>query len=174
MKNNGNVLELEVETERDGNLYVPYSGLTLRGRKDFARIARSRVKAAELLGDFPAGIPGSRVRIDLDEGRVFVVEPLQSEEYQTERLKLERLGHQIPRTAEMKDTSVSGWLHEMNRAVNAGCARVVSGKFPSDLGPEPDAPSKFEDQQEPQGDKFDTLCNLLEQLLGRLAPASIK
>jgi hypothetical protein len=171
MKNVENILELTIETARDGNLYVPCAGVLLRGAKNFLRIARHRVNVAELLGDYPRGIPGTIVKIDVNAGRVWLVEPLRSDEYEPERLKLEEAGIKVPRTIEVACDSLPAWLHEMKRAVDAGYAKVVRGEFPEDLGEEPKRPGEVDEQSDKSEDKIDRLCNLVETLLGKLVSA---
>lgn len=171
MKNAENILELTIETPRDGNLYIPCAGVLLRGAKNFLRIARHRVNVAELLGDYPRGIPGTVVKIDLSASRVWLVEPLQSEEYEPERLKLEDAGIKVPRTLEVACDSLPAWLHEMKRAVDAGYAKVTRGEFPEDLGEEPKRPGEEVEQTDKSEDKIDRLCNLVETLLSKLVSA---
>lgn len=160
--NNQSILELAIETQRDGNLFVPCAGVTLRGRKDFQRYARHQPDAMTLFNDFPRGVPGTVVRIDLDAERVWLVEPLRSDEWEPERLKIEAAGIEIPRTSEVQGANVADWLHVMQRALRDNYATVIAGEMPKDLGVETNREPQVEDKSE---DRIDRLCNLVEKLL---------
>lgn len=162
-----NILEVAIETQKDGNLYVPCAGITLRGRKDFQRMARHQPDAMTLHNDFPRGVPGTVVKVDLDAKRVWLVEPLRSDEYEPERLKIESAGIRIPYTSEVQGANVADWLHVIARALRDDYAKIVTGEMPKDLGLE----SKQEVQTDKSEDRIDRLCNLVESLLGKLVSA---
>lgn len=161
------VLEVEVDTPKDSNLYFPPIGEAVRGRLDFLRLSRRSVNAIQLSIPFPNGVPGQRIRVDLAEKRCSISEPLHDPEWGSAKKEIEKRGLPIPTAEETyPGAHVPDWLHAIRRAVEAGYVRIVRGELPRDLGEETKVPEVLD----PADKKIDRLCTLVERLLDRLAP----
>jgi len=156
------ILECEVDTATDGNLWFPPMQQTIRGRLDFMRMARREQNALKLFNSFPRGVPGQRLRIDLRTKKCSVVEPLHEAEWEGTRDEIIRRRLPIPKRSEdVPAAHMPDWLHEIKRSVDAGHLRIVKGEFPKDLGIETETKPSLD----PGEEKLDRLCDLMERLL---------
>lgn len=163
-----NILEVTFDTPEDGNVYFPPCGYSLRGRRDFMRMAMHQPDAVNLAAQFPRGLPSTLLRIDLDERAVTLVEPLRSDEWLPERESLEARQIPIPRDIEIPHPHISDWLHEVKRSLDFGRAKIVKGALPEDLGEESGKPRLSPDEKSES--REEKLCDLIENLLATLAP----
>jgi len=166
------ILEVSFDLPHDGNLFFVPAGLSLRGRRDFMRIAAHQPSAVMLHTEFPRGIPSTLLRLSLDESAATLVEPLRTEEWIPEAEKMRAKGIEIPQDVQFKHVHLGDWLHEVKRAIDAGYAQIVKGELPRDLGEESRKAAPTSDQK--AEDRFDKLCGLVETLIAGLASAARK
>ncbi|HUY89075.1 MAG TPA: hypothetical protein VMV10_10100 [Pirellulales bacterium] len=165
------LLEAAVETPKDGNLYFPPAKRTLRGRKDFNRMAQHEKNFMELAFHFPQGIPGTVIRIDLDEKQVWLREPLHEAAWEAARDEIVSRGIALPPALEaVAGAYLPDWLHEIKRSLEAGYLRVVRGALPRQLGEETQRPEAID----PAERRIERLCDLVEKLLETMAIAAAK
>ncbi|MGH7193127.1 MAG: hypothetical protein ACREJM_06275 [Candidatus Saccharimonadales bacterium] len=163
-----NVLEVEVDTPKDGNLFFPPIGFPIRGRLDFMRLIKREANAVSLTIPFPDGVPGQRLRVDLGAQTCSIVEPLHEEKWAKCKAELENRGLPIPPASEdFPGAHVPDWLHEIKRSFDNGHVRIVRGEMPKDLGIE----TPRHQAKDPGEQRIDRLCDLVETLLERLVPA---
>lgn len=120
-------VELEIDTPENSNLHFRPLCRSVRGRFDFARVAEpmARVKAI----DWPV-IPSQRIGITVD-GAGYLIETLHAPENAAIKEKIERMGMRLePAMQEFEGIDQPSWLWWLRQAVQAGVARVVSGKLP--------------------------------------------
>lgn len=131
-----NVLEVEIDDQRNRNLFFAPLQRKLRGRFDINRIAepRARLKASE----WPDPIPGLRVFLDLDKAEAYISDPLHEAEFAHIRERIEARGAKpAPQCETFNGVDVATWAFHLGRAVQAGAARIVSGAVPDELPGEP-------------------------------------
>lgn len=166
-----NILEVEIDNEKDSNLFFPPVGQPIRGRLDFMRLVRRQPNAIQLTIPFPDGVPGQRLRVDLASGACSIVEPLHEAKWANCKAELETRSLPIPpATEEFPAACVPDWLWAIQRALRDGYCRIVRGELPKDLGVET---PRYE-AKDPGEDRIDRLCNLIETLLDRLVPAGTR
>ncbi|HUY87302.1 MAG TPA: hypothetical protein VMV10_01075 [Pirellulales bacterium] len=162
-----NTLEVAFDLPHDGNLFFVPAGMSLRGRRDFMRMAAHQPSAVMLHTEFPRGIPSTLLRLDLDEKTATLVEPLRTDEWIPEAEKFRAKGIDIPQHIEFKHVHLGDWLHEVKRAIDAGYAQIVKGELPRDLGEESRKAAPTSEQK--SQDRIEKLCDLVEQLVSGLA-----
>src|SRR5437867_3690573 len=89
-----NVIEVEIDTPNNGVLYFQPLDRKIRGRFDFARDSEPLAKVH--MAEFPKGVPGQRLGIDLEAGVAYVAEPLHGAEYQAIRERIKKRGFGLP------------------------------------------------------------------------------
>ncbi len=160
-----NTIEVEVDTATDGNLWFIPLGTVVRGRLDFLRLAQRLPDAIKLSMEYPKGIPGQRLRVDLNTGRCSIVDPLNEPGWAATRAKIEKQGIGIPPDSDHTVSNVADWLWAIHRALRDNIVRITKGELPADLGIE----TPHREPQDPADVKIDRLCTLVETLLERLA-----
>jgi len=158
-----NIVEVSFDLN-DRNIYFRPFGATLRGRKDFVRMAKHDIELMLLSTDFPRGVPSTLLRIDLGEGTVELVEPLRTEEWAPEREKIEARGIVIPHNIKIDRPHIPDWLWEVRRCLNFGYAKIVNGDMPRDLGSET-VEKREKSGEERVEDRFKSLCDVFEGML---------
>jgi hypothetical protein len=128
-----NVLELEVDSDKNANWYFLPIGETIRGRMDYSREthATSIKEGREL---FPKGIPGQRLVLDLDAGQAQIVEPILKDESILKVLK--KRGMAPPTEKEpvpVHKDSIPSWLYWIKRGVESGIVKLLRGKLPDKI-----------------------------------------
>lgn len=161
-----NIIEATFDLPKDGNLFFIPSGMRLRGRRDFMRIARHQRDAVSLADEFPRGLPSTFLRLNLDERTATLVEPLRTDEWVPEAETLRAKGIEIPQDVNFSAIHIGDWLHELKRSIDNGYATIVKGALPADLGEESlkEPPTPAEQSAKDIG----TLCTLMASLLQRL------
>jgi hypothetical protein len=128
-------ITVEVDAGKsNANLFFQPLGKPIRGRFGFIRtqIPDAMRLAQKYNG---ADIPGQEIRIDPENGAAAILEPLHRPENRAIKEKIEKDGATIPAAEEeFTDIHVPTWLFWLKRAVESGLARIVSGKFPADIG----------------------------------------
>lgn len=120
-----NAVELEIDAD-NANLHFRPLMRSVRGKFDFSRMGEplARVKGAE----WPV-IPSQRIGITPD-GVGYLIEPIHAPEHAALKEKIERAGMKLePAMQEFEGIDQPSWLWWLRNAVQAGCARVVSGKL---------------------------------------------
>lgn len=148
----------------------------------------SRVRtptAGPLLMELPEGLPGQRVRLDVEKGVGFIIEPLQTPEHAQTRTACARLQTRKddateaalkfdPAERRFDGVHVPSWLASMVKAVRGGHARVTAGTLPA--SPPKDArPRVFSSVSAAQSDPRDATIadqNALIKLLLAKLPAA--
>jgi hypothetical protein len=139
----GQVIEIEVDTPNNGDLFFLPAMQRVRGRFLPTRVASEDI--GRLVRDFPNGVPGQRIRLDTAAAMGSIIEPLHDEEHAATAAAVEKrllanapgngeVGYDPPVKEHM--AFVPTWLLWMRRAVNAGYARLVKGKLPDADPPE--------------------------------------
>ena len=121
-------LEIEIDGLCNEQLHFAPLQRHVRGRFDFMRIGEpmSKIKAHE----WPVTIPSQRLGIDPD-GTGYIREPLHDGEFAPIKEKIEKMGMKLePAVQEFPGIDVVTWYFWMQRAVESGLARVVSGRLP--------------------------------------------
>jgi hypothetical protein len=123
-------IEVEVDTPANANLFFLPANRTIRGRFDFARDAEPMAKV--LTQEFPRGVPGQRLVLDLDAGEAHLVESLHFPEHKDVRKAVEKRWGIGPEreTFKVPPEDAPTWLYWLKRAVDAGTARLLSGTLP--------------------------------------------
>src|SRR5947208_587388 len=80
-----NVLELEVDHPQNHDWFFPPMERKIRGRIDFQR--ERQADYWKLRDDFPRGLPGQRLTIDLDAGQVTLSDPIHQDENIVKQIK---------------------------------------------------------------------------------------
>lgn len=159
------VLELEVDNDFDRHYYFPPIGQAVRGRCDFGRMAPRDPNAIMLTPNFPKGVPGQRIVVDLATKQCQIVEPLRLPEWEPERKEIEKRNLPIPEAVQnYTPANLSDWLWAIHRGLRDGYIKVIRGELPKDLGKE----TPRQENLDPGEERIDKLCNLIEQLLGKL------
>lgn len=136
----GRILEIEIETDQNNNLFFLPLQQQVRGRFEIMRTAKHDPNVMMLFESMPRAIPGQHIRLDLDRGEGSIVEPLHPEsdtagEHRAIRAWIEkrncRLDTQPVRV--FPDVHVPTWLFWMKRAVTDGTARLVCGSLPDKI-----------------------------------------
>lgn len=134
--NETNVLEIEIDTARNGSLHFRPMERRIRGRLDLNRVAEPTAKMKT--NEFPLPIPGQRIRLDMNNRRAELIEPLRHEEHLVTRERIEKKGYRIaPESEAFEDVDLPTWLYWMKRAVTSGYARLVAGVLPDKIAGEP-------------------------------------
>jgi hypothetical protein len=151
---------IEIDGPRNECLIFRPLGKRLRGRMDLMRDTepQARLKSNE----FPLPIPG--LQIGWDDAGAFVAEPLQAPEHAALKERITRDGFKLGPARQAFPCDESTWCFWMQRACEAGLAKVVEGKF----GKLPGIPRKDFLNPVPQADNRDKLTQVLEKLLERL------
>jgi hypothetical protein len=125
-------VEIEIDTDRNSNLYFRPLQRAIRGRFDWNRIRepQARLKAHE----WPLPIPPQRLGIDA-EGNGYLTEPLHDEEHAAIRERIEdKLGQKLePARQTFPAAHLPTWLYWLKRAVESGIARLVHGQLPTEI-----------------------------------------
>ena len=131
---NGTV-EIIIDGPRNESLLFPPVGdRRVRGTLTFSRVPS--VKAMSLQPVYGDNIPGQLIGFDGQNG--YIAEPLQTERYARLRDKLAdklncRFADEREEFALANDDAKATWVFWMQRAVESGHARLVSGTFPREL-----------------------------------------
>lgn len=126
----GNVIEVEVNGKNNNNLFFGPLGRTVRGRFELVNATRHHPAASVLTNRWSEPIPGQRIGIDTDTGEGFIVEPLHEDEHTAIRDRIKKTHKLEPRKQTFTRVHVATWLYWLKRAVDAGLAKVTSGKLP--------------------------------------------
>ena len=160
---------VEIEVDGDKNQCLAFLPLQrrIRGRFDYMR--ETEPMAGVMRGEWPQPIPGQRIGIDGAMG--YIREPLHSDEHAETKAKIEAQGMSLPdEREEFEGIDVVTWAFWLQRAIDAGLARIVSGTMPKIDG-EPKM-SFFVDRQPSESEQIAGLIatqnTLLTKLLERL------
>jgi hypothetical protein len=128
-------IEIEIDGPCNEALHFRPLMRSIRGRFDFMRIPEPQARIAGT--SWPVPIPSQRLGID-PNGDGYLLEPLHDEEHSPIREKIEKAGGRLePPVQEFKGIDLPSWLFWLKRAVEAGIARVVSGKLPESIEGKP-------------------------------------
>ncbi len=164
-------VEIEINGQRNENLYFRPLQRSVRGRFDLNRVGEptARMKAV----DFPHPIPSQRIGIEAD-GSGYIMDPLHDGEFAALRERIERQGKKLPPKLEtFDDVDLPTWLFWIKRAVDSGIAKVVAGSLPKTIEGEPKMNFIVNRPKETTGDRLAMAMErqniLFEKLLSRLA-----
>jgi len=121
---------VEVDGPQNENLQFLPLGEKVRGRFDTLRLANP----GNLRQRFPVPIPGQRIGLSVTDAKGFVIEPLHDPEHAAIREQAEKIGKLVPAVRELPAIDVPTWVAWLRWAVEAGLARIVSGKLPTATG----------------------------------------
>ena len=156
---------IEIEVDGDKNQCLAFLPLQrrIRGRFDYMR--ESEPTAGTLRSEWSQPVPGQRIGIDGAMG--FIREPLHDSEHAETRAKIEARGMEISPECETFDSiDVATWAFWLQRAIDAGLARIVSGTMPKVDG----VPkmSFFVDRQPSETEQLTGLIKTQNELLAKL------
>lgn len=152
------MLEIEIRSANNEGLFFFPLRRKLRGRLDCAKL-RGR-SAADLRDKFPDAIPG--VVVGFDGTSAYVRDPLHDDEHRAVRAKLVAAGYRLgPAREEFSNVDSATWAHWLNRAVEAGYAKVLSGKLPEVNG----TPKLAAIVRQSREDVIDKLVSLVASLV---------
>lgn len=126
----GNLVEVEVRSEKNANLFFGPLGRTVRGRFELGKATPQHPAASVLTNRFSEPIPGQRLGIDLDLNEGFILEPLNEERYAATRDRIKKHYRIEPPKQTFEGVHAPTWLYWLKRAVDAGLAEVTAGKLP--------------------------------------------
>lgn len=168
-----NLIEIEPDTATNQELHFTPLGRNIRGRFDYNRVAEPM--AAQHTREFPNGIPGQRLTLDLDSGEAAIVEPLHDPAYRDIRQKIEKRGMQLPperQTFQVDAASQPTWLWWIRNVIESGLAKLTRGTLPEKITG--DIRKRFivnEQTKDPRDSRIDKLLALL---YAKLSPAERK
>lgn len=119
------MLTVEIDNPRNCNHMFPPLQRTLRGRLDWNRDQRPHARAN---GDQMGVIPGQRIMIGGNKATIH--EPLRDDDYEVQREKIEAMGYTLAKDETFDDIDANTWHFWLQRAVDAGHAKVIDGKLP--------------------------------------------
>ena len=156
-------VEVEIDGPRNNCLAFLPLQKRVRGRFDFAR--ETEPQAGVMRASWPQPIPGQIIGIDGAKG--YIREPLHDEEHADAKEKIESRGMKLPDEREEFDSiDVVTWAFWLQRAIDAGLARIVSGTMPKIDG-EPKM-SFFVDRQPSESEQIAGLIKTQNVLLTKL------
>jgi len=124
-------VEVEVDGPRCEDLIFAPLQRRIRGRLDFLKVGEPM--AAVEAQNWPGPIPGQRLGIDR-EGTGYIAEPLHDPRNGTIKERIEAKGMKLePKTQVFDSVDAPTWLFWIKQAVEAGIAKVVSGKLPDKI-----------------------------------------
>ncbi len=129
-----NVIEIEPDNKTNSQLHFLPLGKTIRGRFDFNRDSEPLAKLHT--AEFPEGVPGQRLGLNLDTGEAYIQETLHDERFKAVRQRIEKRGYGLGEQREtfpVKKEEYPTWLFWMKRAVEDGVCRVVKGTLPEKI-----------------------------------------
>lgn len=124
-------LVCEVATPESGALFFDPVAKPLRGFVNYQTMAEQSAFARAR--EFPRGIVGQRIELDVDERTARIVDGLNDPAWEPERRKLERKGLHPMETETFTNVDVSAWLWWLQRGIAAGCIRLISGRMPKQV-----------------------------------------
>ncbi|MCH8043487.1 MAG: hypothetical protein IID44_07190 [Planctomycetes bacterium] len=155
--------EVEIDGPRNNCLAFLPLQKRVRGRFDFAR--ETEPQAGVMRGEWPQPIPGQIIGIDGAMG--YIREPLHDEEHADAKEKIESRGMKLPDEREEFDSiDVVTWAFWLQRAVDAGLARIISGTMPKIEGEV--KMSFFVERQPSEAEQLTGLIKTQNELLAKL------
>lgn len=132
------VIEVEVDADRNRNLYFVPLERSVRGRFDWKRVAdRHSAELRDKWGEEP--IPGQRILVDVDKSAGSLVEPLHN--YPEIKRRIEERGETLPPERQtFTNIDVNEWLYWLRLAVDSGKASLLNGELPQSV---PHRPKRF-------------------------------
>lgn len=148
-----NVIEIEVDIERNRNLYFVPIDRQVRGRFDWRRVAdKHGPELRDQWGEEP--LPGQTISLDLDSGKGAILEPLASVK-EFKKCVEDRRETLAPARQEFANINPSAWLYWIKAAVETGKAKLLKGTLPPKVDYKP---ARF-------GESRSTTDRLLETLI---------
>jgi hypothetical protein len=133
------MIVIEIDTATNGSLFFAPLQEAIRGRMDPMRF-KDREERLTLIDEYPQGVPGQRIAFDEQAGTASLVEPLHEPQNAAVREKLAAKRYSFaPHKREISAATVEQtggkptWLYWLNRAVESGHARLVSGTLPAKI-----------------------------------------
>lgn len=152
-------VEIEVAAPRSASLFFQPLQRKVRGRFN-ARDIREP-EAAKVALKWPEPIPGQRLGLGAD-GAGYLLEPLHLPEHKALADKVRAAGMQLPpEREEFPDADAPTWLFWIKRAVEAGLARVVSGKLPERIDGRPRKQFILPEQADPRDGLIKRLVGII-------------
>lgn len=138
------IVELEVDTPRNSNIWFYPAGGVVRGRFSMSRFGKFEKNALQYADHPLAELPGQRIIIDFDKRTASIHEPLADAAHERLRRVIEKAGQSIPEHQEFDLTTpdegfcrLSTWCYWAGRAIEEKTARIVRGELPSKLPGQP-------------------------------------
>lgn len=159
-------IEIEIDGIHNENLQFRPLQRSIRGRFDFLRISEpmSKMKA----NDWPVPIPSQKLGIDPD-GNGYLLEPLHDPEHAPIKEKIEAQAMKLePAIQTFEGIHLPSWLFWIQRAVESGLAKVVSGKLPEKIEGEPRKNFILAPPEKSTTDKLTEAISLQNELFEKL------
>lgn len=157
----------EIEAAGPGSASLAFAPLQrrIRGRWDLRD--NPTIEAGKLFSRWPESIPGQRLALDAEARTGAVIEPLYEPASAALRQKVAAAGFSLPPEQEtFSGIDPATWSFWMQRAVDAGLARVVSGQPPKVTG-KPKLLFVLNERADPR-DR--TVKSLIAMLFARMTP----
>lgn len=137
-----NVVEIEVNDQRNSSLHFLPVSRVVRGRFEAVRASRFCKGAVGLLTQWPEPIPGQIIGLNLETGEGYIREPLYDEQHTAVFHRLESRLKKVNQRIGDKRKLFEGvhaptWLYWMKRAVESKQAVLVEGRLPEVIEGEP-------------------------------------
>jgi hypothetical protein len=127
-----NVIEIEVDHPQNHNWFFAPLGKPIRGRIDFLR--EKQTDYLKLRDDFPRGLPGQRLTIDLDAGQAVLTDPIHQDPNICAQIKKRGMGLPTEKeTFEFDKALIPTWCYWIKRGVGSGMVKVLKGKLPEKI-----------------------------------------
>jgi hypothetical protein len=161
-------LEIEVDNDFGRALYVSPLKRSFRGRLNFEKLAQRAPSAIVIdLAFDHKPIPGEILGID-ENGMFYLREPLHEDAHRRVRTKLVERGFKFQdERTEFPDADFARCINAMKRAVDAGIAKVVKGKFPAEIPVDPDSLPPVDPRDAQISTLVESVTNLTE-IVGKL------
>lgn len=129
------MLEIEIDSQKNSDLFFGPLGRRIRGGYDARRAAQFDQGASGMLTAWPEPIPGQRLALDSEAKQGYLREPLHDERFAATREKIvsRKIARLEPAETAFSNVDVPTWLHHIKCAVEAGVAKVISGKLPEKI-----------------------------------------
>ena len=129
------VIEVEVDVDRNRNLYFVPLDRAIRGRFDWRRVAdKNGPELRDRWGEEP--LPGQTISLDLAKGEGAILEPLCSRAEIKKRVETRGESLSAERQS-FTDINPKEWLYWLKAAVKAGKAKLLRGEIPENVDYKP-------------------------------------
>lgn len=171
------LIEIEVDSPRNESLSFPPLQQEVRGRFLFHRVAEPM--AMSKAEEWGTEIPGQRIGLNVQAKEGYVKDMLHDPQYQDAKRKVEAHKFKLPSPLEKyplkTQDEIATWIYWMQRVVDAGIAKVISGRLPEKYEGTPRKNFLSTADSEAMRSKNDiaTLLQALPQMIGQAVATGV-